>query len=156
LQTICFKEHLKLCLKHDKTLIIHSRGAREETLKFLEMHAEEFRQIRFVWHCFTEDLEAAQAVIDLDGYIGIGGVATYPKSDYLRDIIKTLPLKHLLTETDAPFLIPHQARKQKPKLNSPAFIPEIIKTIAEQKKISTNECEIQLFKNAQKAFNLKD
>lgn len=151
-QTICFKEHLKLCLKHNKTLIIHSRGARDETLKFLEAHAEEFKQINFVWHCFTEDLEAAQAAIALGGYIGVGGVLTYPKSDDLREIIKQLPIEQIVTETDAPFLTPHHARKNKAKLNSPAFIPEIIEVLASLKGLALDQCEAQLFTNAQTAF----
>ncbi len=153
-QSLCFKEHLKLSLKHNKTLIIHSRGARDETLKFIEEHAEEFKQINFVWHCFSEDLSAAQAVIDLNGYIGVGGVATYPKSEDLREVIKQLPTEQILTETDAPFLTPHQARKNKTKLNSPAFIPEIVEAIAKIKKIPIVECEEQLQKNAQRAFPL--
>lgn len=153
-QSLCFKEHLKLSLKHNKTLIIHSRGARDETLKFLEEHAEEFKQIDFVWHCFTEDLEAAQAAIELGGFIGVGGVITYPKSEDLRDVIKQLPIEQILTETDAPFLTPHLARKNKTKLNSPAFIPEIIEAIAQIKNISAGDCETQLQKNAQRAFKL--
>ncbi len=152
LQTLCFKEHLALCLKHQKTLIIHSRGAKEETLEFLKENAEEFKQINFVWHCFTEDLEAAQATIDLGGYIGVGGVSTYPKSETLRDIIRQIPLEKIVTETDAPYLTPHQARKNKAKLNSPAFLGEVIETIAKTKELPRKNVEAQLFKNAQQAF----
>jgi len=151
-QSICFKEHLKLCLKHQKTLIIHSRGARNETLKFLEEHAEEFKQINFVWHCFSEDLEAAQRVIELGGYLGVGGVFTYPKSEDLRAILKKITLEKLLTETDSPFLIPHEARKQKAKLNNPSFLPEIIETITQTKELPREIVEAQLIGNAQQAF----
>jgi len=153
-QTICFKEHLTLCLKHKKTLIIHSRGARDATLNFLEEHAEEFKEINFVWHCFTEDLEAAKKTIELGGYIGVGGVATYPKSEDLRKIISQLQIERLLTETDAPFLTPHQARKGKAKLNGPQFLPEVIQTIADTKKIDVKKCEAQLYANARQAFNI--
>jgi len=154
LQTISFKQHLELCVKHQKTLIIHSRGARDVTLKFLEEHTEEFAQINFVWHCFTEDLAAAEKVIELGGYIGIGGVATYPKSEEIREVIEALPVKQLVTETDAPFLTPHQARKQGAKQNSPTHLPEVVKLIAEIKNLDTEACAMQLYKNAQKAFKL--
>lgn len=153
-QGLCFKEHLHLCLKHHKTLIIHSRGARDETLKFLEDHVDEFEQVNFVWHCFTQDLEAAQKVIELGGYIGVGGVATYPKSDELRAVIAQLPIEQLLTETDAPFLTPHQARKAGAKLNSPQFLPEVIEVIAQVKGLDLETCAKQLYKNAQRAFSL--
>jgi len=155
LQTECFEAHLDLCLKHQKTLIIHSRGARNETLAFLEQHAEKFKQISFIWHCFTEDLAAAEATIKLGGYIGVGGVITYPKSEDLRSTIQKLPIEHLLTETDAPFLTPHQARK-KNKLNIPAFIPEIIETIAHTKAIDVDQCESQLHQNAHQVFKLQE
>jgi len=153
LQVECFEAHLNLCQKHKKTLIIHSRGACAQTLNFFNTHAQAFKSIKFVWHCFTEGHEAAKAVINLGGYLGCGGVLTYPKSEKLRAIIKTMPLEHLLTETDAPFLTPHQARK-KHKLNSPAFLPEVINTIASLKSISVVEAESKLEKNAYKAFGL--
>lgn len=154
LQTESFEAHLDLCIKHKKTLIIHSRGARDITLNFLEKQAEKFKQINFIWHCFTEDLAAAEATIELGGYIGVGGVVTYPKSEDLRNTIQKLPIERLLTETDAPFLTPHQARKNKEKLNSPAFLPEIIETIAHTKAVDVLQCEDQLYKNAKKAFSI--
>lgn len=153
LQTDCFEAQLDLCLKHQKTLIIHSRGARDVTLEFLEKRADKFKQINFIWHCFSEDSLAAETTIKLGGYLGVGGVITYPKSEALRNTIQKMPIERLLTETDAPFLTPHQARK-KHKLNSPVFLPEIIKTIAQTKKISPQQCETQLYKNAQAVFSI--
>lgn len=153
-QTESFEAHLELCLKHHKTLIIHSRGACQETLDFLTDKAAPFKKIKFVWHCFSEDYSAAKTVIALGGYLGVGGVITYPKSIELREIIKNIPLDKIVTETDAPFLTPHQARKKNTKLNSPAFLAEIIATIAQEKKIPVDECGAQLHENAQSAFNL--
>lgn len=153
LQTQSFERHLQLCQKHNKTLIIHSRGARDATLDFLLHSKSKIQNLKFIWHCFTEDLAAAQTVVELGGYLGIGGVATYPKSEALRDIITQIPLEHLLTETDAPFLTPQHARKSGTKLNSPAYLGEVIQTIAEQKKIEPEACANQLYKNALAAFS---
>lgn len=152
-QTESFEAHLALCEKHDKTLIIHSRGAKKATLDFLTTHRTRFRNIRFVWHCFTEDKEALTITLELGGYIGVGGVSTYPKSNELRAILSQAPLEKLLTETDAPFLPPHQARK-KHKLNEPSFIPEIIEVLAQSKHQPAEPCETMLFNNAQRAFKL--
>ena len=153
-QTASFERHLELCQKHDKALIIHSRGARDETLNFIKSRAEAFKALNFVWHCFTEDAAAAQVVLELGGYLGVGGVATYPKSEALRDIIAQAPLEQLLTETDAPFLTPHQVRKAGVKLNSPAFLPEVVAQVAELKNMEPTACSQQLYKNAQRAFSL--
>lgn len=152
-QTECFEAHLALCEKHNKTLIIHSRGAKKETLEFLKQHQTRFKNIRFVWHCFSEDQGALKATLDFGGYIGIGGISTYTKSNELRDIIRQAPIEALLTETDAPFLPPHQARK-KHKLNEPCFLTEIIHTISEIKDVPLNKVENKLYQNAQKAFLL--
>lgn len=155
LQTKCFEAHLELCLKHNKTLVIHSRGAKNETIKFLKQHASAFKQIRFIWHCFTEDEEALETALNLGGYIGVGGVITYPKSEDLRDTIAMAPLDTILTETDAPFLTPHQARKQH-RLNQPGFIPEIIQTITDIKKLDVKSTTTSLYQNALKAFELQN
>lgn len=156
LQTECFERHLNLCLKHDKALIIHSRGAGQATIKFLERYKAEFKQIRFVWHCFTEDQATAKLTLSLGGYLGIGGVSTYPKSTEIRDIIKNTPLEKLVIETDAPFLVPHTARKAGHKLNHPQYLTEVLETIAHTKEEKFLKVAQQVYSNSIELFNLKD
>jgi TatD DNase family protein len=63
------------------------------------------------------------------GYLlGIGGAVTYPKNEYLRDVVKNVPLSSIILETDAPFLPPQIIRGKK---NSPAQIQTIAKYLAE-------------------------
>ena len=148
-----FEAHLSLCVKYQKTLIIHSRNAKDNCLRFLRQHKKHFQQINFIWHCFSEDLQTAQLVIELGGKIGLGGVITYPKSALLRTVVAKLPITSLVTETDAPFLTPHQARK-KHKQNSPEFLSEIVTKIAETKGLETQKCEEILYKNGCEVFDL--
>ncbi len=155
LQEESFESHLELCVKHQKTCIIHCRKATQNCLNFMKKQAHKFKSINFIWHCFDEDLNTAKAVIDLGGKIGIGGIITYPKSETLREVVKAIPLQSLVTETDAPFLTPYQARKKHTK-NSPEFLPEIITTIAQITQQNPRDCADRLYQNGCEIFNLKN
>ncbi len=155
LQLKSFEKHLDLCVKYDETIIIHSRNAKPETLEFLQKNAEKFKKIKAIWHCFCEDEESALLAESLNIKLGIGGVATYPKSEAIRNAIKSVKISSLVTETDAPFLVPHLARKKKNKINNPSFIPEIIDLIADIKNIERKKCEDILYKNGLNIFGLE-
>ncbi len=156
LQLESFEKHLNLCVKYKKTLIIHSRNAKTETLEFLEKNSEKIKNINVIWHCFCEDAETALFAENLGIKIGIGGVATYPKSESIRNAIKSVKIKNIVTETDAPFLVPHLARKKKNKICNPSMIPEIIDLISEIKNIERQKCEDILYKNGLGIFNLNE
>jgi len=143
-----FKAQIELALEHNLALIVHTRDARDETLRVLEEFVGQIK--RGVIHCFSEDQSFANQVISWDFFIGIGGIITYPKNNYLRDIVKQVGTKHIILETDAPFLPPQVMRG---KQNNPAQIKTIaeyiatlldtqFETIAEQ----TYTNSIQLFK----------
>jgi len=149
LQSESFLKHCQLAKKHNKTLIIHTRNARTETLSFLNTNNAQLPK-KAVIHCFSEDFEFAQKITQEYEYmIGIGGVATYKKSEIIRDAIKKTPLKYILTETDAPYLAPQSVRG---KRNQSKYIIEIIQCIAEIKNITPEKCSEILFENAIKTF----
>ena len=76
---------------------------------------------------------------------------TYPKNEYLREAVKTLPLNRILLETDSPFLAPQSKRGQR---NEPASVKEIAELIADLKGISVEEVAEQTTINAKKIFNI--
>lgn len=81
-----------------------------------------------VLHSFNGNLETAQKAMDLNFYIGVTGPVTYKNAEEKREIIKQLPMTHLLIETDSPFLtpVPHRGKR-----NEPAFVTYIADKIAE-------------------------
>ena len=81
-----------------------------------------------VLHSFNGNLETARKAIALNFYIGVTGPVTYKNAEEKRNIIRQLPLSHLLIETDAPFLtpVPHRGKR-----NEPAFVSNIADKIAE-------------------------
>ena len=150
-QKDAFKAHIELALEHDLALVVHTRDAADETLRSLE----EFKShiTRGIIHCFSEDQTFANQVIAWNFALGIGGTITYPKNLYLRDIVSTTPLAHMVLETDAPFLPPQVIRG---KQNHPLHI----KTIAEFMAHLRNEPYEQIAnittKNAKRIFNVPE
>ncbi len=98
-------------------LIIHNREAQEDILAVLRASGT---PAPVVMHCFTEDTEAARACLDAGCYLGIGGVATFKKSDAVRAAVAYAPLERLLLETDCPYLAPQFKRGRR---NEPSYLP---------------------------------
>jgi len=149
-QKDAFKAHIELALENDLALVVHTRDARDETLRSLE----EFKgQItRGIIHCFSEDFEFAQIVIDWGFVIGIGGTVTYPKNNYLRNIVSSIKLEAFVLETDAPFLPIQSKRGQE---NHPQYILAIAEYIAQLRNEPLSEIAYQTSLNAQRIFNIK-
>ena len=70
-------------------------------------------------------------------------------SSNLQELVKTIDIRQLLTETDSPLLSPFKGKR-----NEPAFVAEAVKKIAEIKKIEVREAENLILENAEKIFNL--
>lgn len=121
-QQDAFKMQIELALQHELPLVVHTRDARDETLKCLEPYKHQ--GLRGTIHCFSEDLDFAQEAISMGFVLGIGGTVTYPKNELLRSVVSSVGINHIILETDAPFLPPQIIRG---KQNHPLYI----KTIAE-------------------------
>ncbi len=153
LQAECFVAHLRLCRKHNKPVVIHTRAATDTLEVFLHEHFSG-QAYRGVVHCFSEGPEFAQLVTDKFGLmIGVGGVATSPQSDLVREAIRRTPLQYILTETDAPFLVPHAARQSGVKRNHAGHITAVVDLIAQLKGLPTDEVGHQLATNAQRFYD---
>ena len=137
-----FITHIRAARQTHLPLVIHTRGAKEDTLNFLR--DEGGGEIRGVMHCFTEDLEMAKRAIDLGFLISISGIVTFRNADELRAVVQALPLDRLLVETDAPWLtpVPHRG-----KANEPKFVVEVAQKVAELKGVSLEAVAEQTTRN---------
>ncbi len=109
--------HIEAAQRTGLPLIIHARAADEDMANIL---TEEHRNAPYscVMHCFSSSAELARAALDLGFYLSMSGIATFPKSQELRDIFATAPIDRILVETDAPYLSPPPHRG---KRNEPAY-----------------------------------
>ncbi len=131
IQRDSFIEHVAVATELNKPLIIHTRDARDETIKILQ--DGQAHKVGGVLHCFTETLAMAEQAIDMGFYISISGIVTFNNAAKLREVVKALPLERLLVETDSPYLAPAPHRG---KENQPAFVHDVAKYIAELKQVS--------------------
>lgn len=109
--------HIAAARQTGLPLIIHARDADDDMARILteEYHAGAYT---CVMHCFSSSAELARAALDLGFYLSMSGIATFPKSQDLRDIFAAAPLDRILVETDSPYLAPKPFRG---KRNEPAY-----------------------------------
>ena len=129
-----FRQHIRAAREVNKPLIVHTRDAREDTVRILR--EEKAGEAGGVMHCFTEDYDMAARCLDLGFYISFSGIVTFRNADSLREVARRVPLDRLLIETDSPFLapVPHRG-----KPNQPAFVRHVAEKIAELREIPVEE-----------------
>ena len=145
-QTIAFQTQINWAKIHKLPLIIHSRNSFDEI--YTIMKQEDVSNITGIFHCFSGNYEQAMKIIDMGFYLGIGGVLTF-KNSTIRDVIKKIDLKHLVLETDSPYLAPHPMRG---KRNEPKFLPLVAEKLAEIKNVSIEEVSVTTNKNINTIF----
>ena len=148
-QKEAFKIQIKWSKKHNLPIIIHSRNSFNEIYDIL--YAEKGTNTTGIFHCFSGTYEEALKIIDMGFYLGIGGVLTFKNSN-LFEVIKKIDLKHIVLETDAPYLAPHPMRG---KRNEPKFLPLIAEKIAEIKNTSIEKVSEITNKNIENIFSIK-
>jgi len=117
IQKASLRVHIEAARRTGLPLIIHARAADHDMAAIL---TEETGNGAFscVMHCFSSSAELAKTVLDLGFYLSMSGIATFKKSQELRDIFAAAPVDRILLETDAPYLAPTPHRG---KTNEPAF-----------------------------------
>ena len=104
-----FRRHINASNISEKPMIIHTREAKEDTIKILNEEKAEAG----VMHCFSEDWDTAKAALDLGFYISFSGILTFNSAKDLREVAKKVPADRLLVETDSPHLTPTPFREAK-------------------------------------------
>jgi len=149
IQKAVFHAQLGLAKELGLPVIIHDRDAHEDTLQILAENAP--FPAGGVMHCFSGDDALAGRVMDLGFYISIPGIVTFPKSEMLQQIARTIPLNRMVLETDGPFLAPVPFRGRS---NRPEYLVHTAKKIAELRDISLAEVARQTSRNADSLFHL--
>ncbi|MCC6689720.1 MAG: TatD family hydrolase [Saprospiraceae bacterium] len=146
-QKEAFIRQMNLAKNFDIPIVIHSRDSTEDVISLVRQ--EKSPKLRGIFHCFGGSVEEAQQITDLGFLLGIGGVLTYKKSG-LDQTLKHIDLRHIVLETDAPYLTPVPFRG---KRNEPSYITFVAEKLAEAKGMSLEEvCRITT-ENAENLFN---
>ena len=143
-----FEYQLSLATELDRPVVIHSRESVDDCVAMMRA----FPAVRGVFHCFTDTLDAARAVLDAGHLIGFTGPVTYRKNDALREVVRFVPLDRLLVETDGPYLSPEPVRKH--KVCEPAFVTHTAATVARVKGLTVDQVDRATTANAERLFRL--
>lgn len=143
------RRHIEAARRTRLPLVIHSRSADEDMAAILREETEK-GDFPFILHCFSAGQALADAGVELGGYVSFSGILTFPKSEDIREIAKTIPLDRLLVETDAPYLAPKRWRG---KRNEPSYVVNTAEVLAEVKGISHEEMARVTTENAFRCFS---
>ena len=143
------EKHIHWAIQYKRPLVIHTRNSMQETIDFVKKFKGQ--GLFGVFHCFSGSVQHAKEIIDAGFLLGIGGVLTF-KNSGLADVIKDVDLKHLVLETDAPYLAPVPFRG---KRNESSYIKYVAMKLAEIKDISPETVAQQTTENAEALFSVK-
>ena len=104
-----------------------------------------------VLHAFSGDVAMVEEAVSLGFYMGIGGPITFKNARRFPDVVRTMPLEHILIETDAPFLSPHPYRG---KRNEPARVVLVAEKLARLFDIPLEALADQVTANTERLFRL--
>jgi len=144
-----FREHISLAKESGLPLIIHARNSFDEIFRIMDLENDE--SLNGIFHAFSGNPEQAKRIIDYGFKLGIGGVVTF-KNAGLEGVIKEIDLKHIVLETDAPYLAPVP---QRGKRNEPAYMVHTAEKIAGIHGVSLESIAEITSRNAASLFNIK-
>lgn len=148
IQKIAFKRQIQLAKKYKLPIVIHCRESFDEIFDVLE--SEKSDDLFGVFHCFTGDFEQAQKAISYNMKLGIGGVVTF-KNSKIDTFLNQIDLKHIVLETDSPYLAPVPFRG---KRNESSYIKLVAEKIAELYQLSIEEVALKTTENSKAIFGI--
>ncbi len=149
-QVDAFKYQIALAREHDLPIVIHARESFSEIFEVLD--SIDLSGVTGVFHSFTGTLEEAQKILAYKKFkLGIGGILTF-KNARLDEVVHQIDLKHIVLETDSPYLAPVPYRG---KRNESSYLVNIAEKLAEIKDTTLEEVAKITTGNAKELFHLE-
>lgn len=147
-QKIAFKQQIQWAKKYKLPIVIHCRDAFDEIFEVLETERDD--DLFGIFHCFTGTLEQAKRAIGFNMKLGIGGVVTF-KNGKIDQFLNTIDLKHIVLETDSPYLSPKPYRG---KRNESSYLALVCSKVASIYGISEEEVARITTDNSKEVFGI--
>jgi TatD DNase family protein len=147
-QVEAFKIQIGWAKKLKLPIVIHCRNSFDEVYAVLIKEQDE--NLRGILHCFTGTSEQAEKMISLGFYLGIGGVVTY-KNSGLDKVVEQIDLKHIVLETDSPYLtpVPHRGKR-----NESSYLVYVAQKVADLKQVSLETIAAVTTENSRMIFGV--
>lgn len=164
-QEYWFRRQIQLANEFKMPIIIHSREADQLTMDILK-EEDAFSERRKDWferrpdgsadakvllHCYSGSAEMATEYIKLGATISIAGPVTYKNNRKTQKVVQTVPMEHLLAETDAPYLTPEPFRG---KTNKSPYVEHTVRRIALLKEMEYEDAAKATYENARRFFGI--
>ncbi len=147
-QTQAFRYQLDLARQYNLPVVIHVRDSFDEVYNVLT-EVKDYK-LNGVFHSFTGTIEQADLIVGLGFKIGVGGIITFKKNG-LEQVIRQIDPKHLILETDAPYLTPTPFRG---KRNESSYLVYIAQKIADLHQMAVGDIAKVTTENARKLFGI--
>ena len=147
-QQIAFRTQIKLAKKYKLPIVIHCREAFDEVFQILE--EEKSEDLFGIFHCFTGTYEQALKAISYNMKLGIGGVVTY-KNGKIDQFLNQIDLKHIVLETDSPYLAPIPYRG---KRNESSYVVAVLDKVAQIYSLTADEIASITTVNSKAVFGI--
>lgn len=142
-QKSVFETFLELAREYQLPLVIHAREAERKALDMVKK--QDLNEV--IFHCYGGDALTASLIVEEGYYISLSTLICFSK--HHQNLAREIPLSNILTETDSPYLSPFKGR------NEPAFVEEVVKTLAQVKDMSIPAVDGITQKNIKDVFRLK-
>ncbi|MDK2919357.1 MAG: TatD DNase family protein [Candidatus Petromonas sp.] len=145
-----FRKQIRLAKEVNLPIIIHDREANQDVMNILK--EEKAFDTGVLMHCYSGSAELAKQYVKLGAYISIAGPVTFKNARKTVEVVKTVPIDHLMIETDSPYLtpVPHRGKR-----NESGYVRFVAEKIAEIKDMSFEEVARQTTENAKKYFGIE-
>ncbi|MBQ3556216.1 MAG: TatD family hydrolase [Oscillospiraceae bacterium] len=147
LQKEVFIRQMEIARKTGLPVIVHNRDAHKDTMDIVRR----YKDVRGVCHCYAGGIEDAKILVKMGWMLSFTGVITFKNARRALEIIKWLPMEHIMIETDSPYLTPEPFRG---KRNDSGYVHLVSEKIAELKGISPEEAARITTENARRFFNI--
>ena len=147
-QRFWFDRQLSVASEMDKPVVIHTRDAMADTIDILKAHPENSGII----HCYSGSRESAKILLDMGYYISFAGPLTFKNANMALEVAAFVPEDRILIETDSPYLAPVPYRG---KTNTPIYVCEVAKKLAEIRGVSYEHIAKVTFENAKKVYRIR-
>ena len=118
-----FIEQIEFANQIHKPICVHSRDAIQDTYDIMKEH-----RAHGLMHSFSGSAEMGREFIRLGYYLSLGGPVTFKNARHAREVVTSMDISYLLSETDSPYMAPEPVRGTR---NEPSNIPYIVAKMAE-------------------------
>ncbi len=144
-----FRAQMALALRRDLPVIIHDRDAHRDCLEVVRAYPG----LAGVYHCYSGSLEHAKILVDMGWMLSFTGAVTFKNARRALEVLRWLPLEHIMIETDAPYLTPDPWRGTR---NDSGYVYRVAEVIAGVKDLTVEEVAAATLENGKRFFNIRE